>query len=107
MYISILENRIEDVCKSFNTDTLSTFQENMFCLQACLDISDGDVERNQQCKINVKIKYSVCLHLNTKARTFLRKVYGIWGIRTNQQLRELYKATDLVADTIETRLERL
>jgi hypothetical protein len=65
------------------------------------------LKENKRSKIHVKIKYSVCLQLNRKVRKFVREAYGVWGIRTNQQLKELYRTTDLAAETIGTRLERL
>ena len=49
--------------------------------------------------------------LGTKERKILRRVYGpvveqrIWRIRTNQELRELYKDLDIVADIKKKRPE--
>jgi hypothetical protein len=51
--------------------------------------------------------------LNTRNRRTLRKVYGplteqgSWGTRTEQELGELFKAYDLVADIKRGRLEWL
>ena len=42
--------------------------------------------------------------LNTRERKMLRKIYGMveeqgmWGVRTNQELKALYKDLDRVAD---------
>jgi hypothetical protein len=49
--------------------------------------------------------------LNMWERKILRKVYGpvteqgVWRIRRNEELRELYKVPDLVADINSKRLE--
>jgi len=49
--------------------------------------------------------------LGTRDRKILRSVYGpvveqrIWRIRTNEELRELYKDLDIVADIKNKRLE--
>jgi hypothetical protein len=51
--------------------------------------------------------------LNMWERKMLRKMYGpvteqgVWGIRRNEELRELYKALDLAADINRKQLEWL